>query len=174
MNYVHALIDRAKQFTPKKTEYGLCQALGMRQTDLIKIKNGRGFFGQRYRVRISEITKIPLEDVTAMLEFERSKSDDEKEFWRQRLPRISAAILVGIVGFAATHGHADALLAFCLPVMPANTLYIMRSDFDVGTLIALCCFLFFCASQSLDWCLPTTKACDERRNGAYPALLQKV
>lgn len=158
MNYVHALIDRARNMVPRKTDYSLCKEIGLEQTHLIAIKKGRGFFGPKQRARLAEITKIPHEELTAMLEFEKAKSEEDREFWRSRLPRISAAIFIGIVGFAAYSGTPEALAALFIPVMPADTLYIMRSILDVGTLLALPLFLKFCASQAIKRYLLTAKA----------------
>lgn len=157
MNYVIALIDRAKGFVPKQTEYGLCQALGMPQHHLIAIKKGRGFFGPKQRVRLHEITRIPLEEVTAMLEFERAKKPEDKEFWRARLPRISAALVIGIATAAATFGHMDSALASDLPRYDRHHVIHYAQRLRVGTMLALQWFLKFCASQELNLINPTTR-----------------
>jgi hypothetical protein len=137
MSYAQSLIDRTKDFLPKKTDYAFNKAVGITYSNLKMIRDGKSFFGPKQRVRIHEITKIPMEEITAMLEMDRAKKDEDKAFWSARLPRISAACFIALSLLAAHYKGNSGIDAHSAMLFLLPDLYIMRSVFIIGTLLAL-------------------------------------
>ena len=146
MSYVLSLIDRTKDFLPRKTDYALCQALGISYSDLRKTRAGKGFSGPKQRMRIHEITGIPLDDVTAMIETERSKKPDDKEFWAKRLPRISAACIVTQSLLAATYHGNSGIASASLPLIVVDPFIHYAKVYFIGTILALLVLPGLCAT----------------------------
>ncbi len=106
MSNIVNLLERVRTHLPKASDYALAKALHMQQSNLRKALQGKQGLGIKAIVRASEITGMDAKEVAAIVECERAKDPDEKEFWRVRSPRISAAIVTALALFAAVN-HKD-------------------------------------------------------------------
>jgi transcriptional regulator with XRE-family HTH domain len=93
-----ALAEKVRERTQTKTDYAVAKALGISQSNLAKILEGKRGFGNEACFRAAEILGRDPKDIIAEVELHRA-GPDKKTFWEKRLPRLLPA--VAIWGIAA-------------------------------------------------------------------------
>lgn len=89
-----ALAERIRDTTKTRTDYAVAKALGVTQTNLKQILEGKRGFGTEACVRAAEILRVPVEQVLAEIELPRARTAEKKAFWEKRLPRILPAMAI--------------------------------------------------------------------------------
>jgi transcriptional regulator with XRE-family HTH domain len=95
------LIERLRKTLPRQTNYAVAQALGMSQSALNQVLQGKCGFGAESVQRLSEALRMDLGEVLALVEEDKAKTPEKKEFWRVRAPRLSATVLIALTTAAA-------------------------------------------------------------------------
>lgn len=80
------LIERVRSTTETGTDYAVAKALDMSQSTLIEIKKGKRWPGQKSQLRMSDVLKIDLKDIVALINEDKAKSERERAHWRSVCP----------------------------------------------------------------------------------------
>lgn len=94
-----ALAERIRQTTKTGTDYAVAKALGMSQSTLKEVLDGKRNFGVEACVRASELLHEDLKAIIAEVEETRARTPEKKAFWEKRRPRLLPAVI--ITGIAA-------------------------------------------------------------------------
>lgn len=96
-----SLIARALQLPQIKSKQRLAQALDTSHQNLNHVEHGRRNFTERQAVLLAELLGQPIPDVLALIGEDKAKTEEEREFWRRRAPRVLATTAVWIVAVVA-------------------------------------------------------------------------
>ncbi len=102
------LIEQVRRALPTKSNYAVSKALEMPQSQLSEVLKGKYGLGPKAQLRIAEILKRDLRDIMVLTEEDKAKTENDREFWGRRSPRISAAIAVTAMAFGAAGLVKDA------------------------------------------------------------------
>jgi hypothetical protein len=64
----------------------------MSQSQLTAVLRGQHGLGPKAVIRIAEILQLDVGDVLILIEEDKARTDDDKQFWGRRSPRVSAAL----------------------------------------------------------------------------------
>lgn len=101
-----ALAEKVRERTNTGTDYAVAKALGISQSNLAKILEGKRGFGNEACFRAAEILGQDPKDIIAELELHRA-GPDKKQFWEKRLPRILPAVAIWGLAAGVTHVTLD-------------------------------------------------------------------
>jgi hypothetical protein len=98
------LLEQVRRVVPRHTDYAIAKALGMHQSDLLRVFAGKQGLGLKAAIRISELLQRDFRDIVVLIEEDKATRPKDVEFWGARSPRITASILTAILGIAVTVG----------------------------------------------------------------------
>lgn len=128
MDATHRLIERVRSALPTHSNYAVAKALQMPQHQLSDVLKKKYGLGPKAVIRISEILQIDVRDVLVLIEEDKARTPDDKEFWGRRSPRVSAALAFAGLAFVAALIHGSNAQASCVYTQAQCTnVYIMRS-----------------------------------------------
>lgn len=78
------LIEQVRTTLPKRSNYMLAKTLRMQQAQLGKVLRGELGIGPKAVVAISDALKRDLYDVMVVVELDKAKTADAKEFWSKK------------------------------------------------------------------------------------------
>lgn len=84
------LIARALALPFIRTKVQLARRLEMGDADLRRVERGDANFTPRQVVRLGEVLGQPWPELLVLVQEDRAKTDDEREFWRRLGPRVVA------------------------------------------------------------------------------------
>jgi predicted transcriptional regulator len=87
-----AIAEKVRLTTKTQTDYATAKALGISQSNLKQVLDGRRGLGTESCVRAADILRASLDHLLAEVEAERARTPEKKAFWEQRLPRILPAL----------------------------------------------------------------------------------
>ena len=106
-----SLIEQVRRKLPTHTNYAISKALNMPQSQLTNVLRGKYGLGNKAVMRIAEILGRDVRDVLVLIEEDKAKTEDDREFWGRRSPRISAASAVAALALFAAGLGKDAQAA---------------------------------------------------------------
>jgi plasmid maintenance system antidote protein VapI len=98
--YSLEIIEAVRLKTTTKTNYAVSKALGMTQGTLNKILAGDRNLSNKGALKASELLGRDFKTMLIMLEQDRARSPDEREFWQRRMEQVHD--LVDIMNTAPT------------------------------------------------------------------------
>jgi plasmid maintenance system antidote protein VapI len=108
-NTLH-LIERLRRTLPRPTNYALAKALGLSQTTIKNVLAGKHGLGPKPVIRLAELLQIDARDVLVLIEQDKARTPEDKEFWGRRSPRITASIaLAAALALAGTSKVTSAI-----------------------------------------------------------------
>jgi hypothetical protein len=108
MTNTEHLLERVRVRIGKSSKYALAKALEMTPSQLNDILKGKHGLGSKAVVRVAELTGIPTHDVLVLVNEDKAKSPEDKEFWSRRSPRITASLAIAALAFGLAGKWQDA------------------------------------------------------------------
>lgn len=111
------IVERVREHVPRGTDYAVAKALGMTQSNLARITEGKGHLGDKAQRLASTLLGLSFQDVNALVNEDKAKTESERSYWRALCAEgvraaINAAGKVAATVVIATGlniGSADAL-----------------------------------------------------------------
>lgn len=94
MNEVQALIDKARELVKPHSYYEVAKRLGIATQTLSRVRNRGGTLDNEASVKLAGLLGQPEMDVITLMERERAKTPEKREFWEKRLPRIVPVVAI--------------------------------------------------------------------------------
>lgn len=91
-SYSLEVIEAVRVRTKTKTNYAVSKALGITQSTLNKVLAGERNLGNKAALKASELLERDLKVMLIMLENDRARSDDERDYWRRRMEQIAPTV----------------------------------------------------------------------------------
>jgi hypothetical protein len=113
----YALLARLRRQLPTHTDYALSKALGLSQTTLKHVLAGKHGLGPKPVIRLAEQLRMDRGDVLVLIEEDKAKTPEDKEFWGRRSPRISAAGAVAALALSSAWLTSSAKALDIYPVI---------------------------------------------------------
>lgn len=88
-----ALAERIRATTETGTDYAVAKALGISQSNLKQVLEGKRGLGVEACFRAAEILGQDVKEIIAEIELHRA-APEKKAFWEKRLPRILPALVI--------------------------------------------------------------------------------
>lgn len=130
-----ALAERVRQSTETKTDYAVAKALGISQSNLKQILEGKRGLGLEACFRAGELLGQDVKEIIAEIELHRA-SPDKKHFWEKRLPRLLPAVAIWGLAAGVTHVtnvvREDGLTTALQPIHYAQWLRLLRRFWPFG------------------------------------------
>jgi hypothetical protein len=117
------ILERVKRTLDPPTKYHLAKTLHMSPSNLNRVLSGKGHLGEEATLIACERLSTSYESLRTMINKEAARSDRERDFWRSRSPRISAAGAVAALALytAGSLTSAKALILDRNPVLTLTT-----------------------------------------------------
>jgi hypothetical protein len=103
---VPALLDRAKSAAGVDSDYALAKLLGVHKANVSNWRVEKTAPDGRSIVKLCALSGDDPEHVAASIQVMRSASDEEAALWRRVASRLSAGLVVSVVGFVLLAGFA--------------------------------------------------------------------
>jgi hypothetical protein len=109
------IIARVRERTDTGTNYAVSKALGITQSNLDRILKEEGYLGDKAQREAAKLLGIAFDDINALVNEDKAKSDADRAYWRSLYPE-------GIRAFLDIAGKAAAiwLLATALNLSSVN------------------------------------------------------
>jgi transcriptional regulator with XRE-family HTH domain len=99
------IAEAIRKTTPRGTDYAVSRALGISQSNLKRVLEGKRNLGTESCVRAAELLRLPVTEVLAEVGVESAKTPEKKAFWEKRLPRILPTLVAWGAGVGALTTH---------------------------------------------------------------------
>jgi len=92
MHYSLEVVEAVRARCPTRTNYAVAKALGITQGQLNRVLRSDINLSNKAVLKASELLGRDLKVMLIMIEGDRARSDDEKEYWQRRIDQIAATL----------------------------------------------------------------------------------
>jgi hypothetical protein len=102
-----ALLERARKLCEPPTDYRLAKTVGLSHTTISNCRLHGGTLDNAGTFRLAKFLGQNFQDVLALIELDRAKTEKQRAFWESVAPRILPSLVIGLLAAGlATKAYA--------------------------------------------------------------------